>query len=250
MDIWSACKDRVAPAEVGGELLRIVESQEQVATNALVDTLFEQDILEHLLEHTKPPLPSTAQSLHYLLSTPFRYPPLPYGSRFGSRWEPSLLYGSHRLTTLFAEAAYYRLVFWSGMSTPPPSQKLLTQHTVFSARYHTQHGLQLQYLPFVEFIRELTAPDHYNATQQLGGAMRDAGVEAFEYFSARDPERSTNVALFSPTALASSQPTQQKSCLCETKADCVSFYANDPMLYHQFPRETFLVNGEFPHPAV
>jgi RES domain len=250
VDIWSACKDRVAPGVISGELLRIVESQEQVATNALVDTLFEQDILERLLEHTKPPLPSNSGSLHYLLSTPFRYPPLPYGSRFGSRWEPSLLYGSQTLPTLFAEAAYYRFVFWQGMSTPPPTLKLLTQHTVFTARYHTAHGLQLQLAPFTEFTEDLIDPMRYTITQQLGSAMREAGVEAFEYLSARDPARGVNVALFSPAALASSEPAQQRSCLCETKADTVSFYANDPMLYHQFPLETFLINGKFPHPAV
>ena len=60
-----------------GRLLRLVESQEQVATNSLVRTLAEQALLEDLIEASKPPLPATGHGLHYLLATPFRYPPLP-----------------------------------------------------------------------------------------------------------------------------------------------------------------------------
>ena len=69
-----------------------MESQEQVATNRLVATLAEQDLLESMLEASKPPLPKGTARLDYLLATPFRYPPLPHGSRFGGRHEPSLFY--------------------------------------------------------------------------------------------------------------------------------------------------------------
>jgi hypothetical protein len=81
-------------------LLRIVESQEQIAMLSLVDDLAEQAVLEDLLEQTKPPLPAGAERLHDLLSTPFRYPPLRHSSRFGQRFEPSLFYGVRRLPTL------------------------------------------------------------------------------------------------------------------------------------------------------
>ncbi|MCF6299044.1 MAG: hypothetical protein L3J01_04110 [Thiomicrorhabdus sp.] len=59
---------------VQGKLTRVVESQEQIATNQLVDNLEEQKQLEELLEKSKPKLPSKPNDLHYLLSTPFRYP--------------------------------------------------------------------------------------------------------------------------------------------------------------------------------
>lgn len=116
--------------------LGIVESQEQIATLSLVDDLAEQNLLEGLLERSKPSLPAGCKGLHDLLSTPFRYPPLRHGSRFGSRAEPGLLYGARRLPTVLAEAAYYRFVFWIGMTTPPPAGQLLTQHSVFWARFH------------------------------------------------------------------------------------------------------------------
>ncbi|WP_206045364.1 hypothetical protein [Oceanicoccus sagamiensis] len=73
MDIWQACKDRFTLRELNGRLVRVVESQEQVATNHLVDTLEEQHLLEQMLEENKPG--HSHKGLHYLLATPFRYPP-------------------------------------------------------------------------------------------------------------------------------------------------------------------------------
>lgn len=84
-DIWAAVGAQAQPRPLTGEILRLVESQEQVATNQLVSTLAEQDLLESMLEASKPPLPQGTARLDYLLATPFRYPPLPHGSRFGGR---------------------------------------------------------------------------------------------------------------------------------------------------------------------
>ena len=63
------------------DLWRGVEAQHQVATMRLVDDLREQELLEQLLEASKPPLPPDASAAHYLLSTPFRYVS-PWPSRF------------------------------------------------------------------------------------------------------------------------------------------------------------------------
>ena len=49
-DIWEACSDRAVPVTLAGEVFRLVESQEQVATNSLVGTLAEQALLEDLIE--------------------------------------------------------------------------------------------------------------------------------------------------------------------------------------------------------
>lgn len=120
MDIWQLCDGERQVRPLRGKLLRMVESQAQVATLQLVDNLAEQALLEELLESSKPPLPEAAEPLHYLLKTPFRYPPLRWGSRFGSVHEPSLFYAAQRLETAMAEAAYYRFVLWNGMAVPPP----------------------------------------------------------------------------------------------------------------------------------
>jgi hypothetical protein len=166
-DIWSQCQLGLHLGPLSGELLRLVESQEQVATSTLVDDLGEQALLEQLLDATKPvPRPGTG-GLNYLLASPFRYPPLRYGSRFGGRFEPSLFYGSRALGTVLAEAAYYRLVFWTAMSEPPPSGRLLTQHSLLRARYRGLRGLRLQDPPCAAHEAVLTHPSDYGPTQRV-----------------------------------------------------------------------------------
>jgi hypothetical protein len=226
----------------------MVESQEEVATNALVDTLEEQAALEGLLERTKPHRPGTDR-LHYLLATPFRYPPLGHGSRFGRRFEPSLFYGSIHRSALLAEAAYYRFVFAAGLATPFP-KPLLTRHTAFSARFRTRHGLRLEAAPFSDHRGTLTAPDDYAATQALGSAMRKHGIGAFTFTSARDPEGGINGALFEPAALADRTPRAQTPWTCETTAERVTWREHGAHEVVALPRETFLVAGGLPAPAV
>lgn len=246
--IWEACRDAARPGRLAGTLLRLVESQEQVATNALVDDLAEQALLEHLLERTKPPLRPGTAGLHYLLATPFRYPPLRHGSRFGTATEPSLLYGALERATVLAEAAYYRFVFWYGM-TRAPDPPLTTQHTLFGTAYTTTAGLRLQDPPFAAFHTELTDPADYSACQTLGSALRGQGIQAIEYRSARAPVPGINVGLFSPAALADSAPAFQEPWLCQTDGERVRFYSRQDGGTHAFAVDTFLVAGCLPMPA-
>ena len=247
-DVWSACREQARPGPLDGTVYRLVESQEQVATNALVTTLTEQALLEELLEASKPALPAEARGLHYLLATPFRYPPLPWGSRFGTRFEPGLFYGSRTPETVLAESAYYRFVFWTGM-TEPPTVPLATRHSLFSADIATARGLRLHEPPFEQYEAELTDRAHYAVTQALGGAMRETRIEAFEYRSARDPEAGLNVALYTPAAFATARPASLDEWLCETRGDRVSFYSRHGGGIRHFPLTTFLVDGRLPRPA-
>jgi len=248
MDIWAACREAVVPVVLGGELIRAVESQEQIATRTLVDDLAEQALLEDLLELSKPPVPDGSAHLDYLLSSPFRYPPLKYGSRFGTRNEPSLFYGALAVAPALAETAYYRLVFWSGMLMPPPMGRLTTEHTLFAARYATTHGLRLNESPFTAYTSTLTDPISYKDTQLLGRHMREAGIEAFEYRSARDPAGGINIALFTMRAFAEPAPLWKQSWLCDTREEEVSFY-NKIQGTWTYQRKQFLVDGQLPLPS-
>lgn len=250
MDIWAACGAAARPGPLRGGLVRLIENQEQVATRNLVDTLAEQVRLEELLERSKPPPPPGAGRLHYLLATPFRYPPLTHGSRFGSRSEPSLFYGSRQLPAALAEGAYYRFVFWHGMTAAPRSGQLTTQHTSFGADYKTTRGLRLQDPPFAAFEATLAAPDSYDATQRLGVNLREAGVEAIEFVSARSPRRGINVALFAPAAIASRRPRHQRAWLCQTGPETVSFSGRAPGTIYEFALPLFTVDGVLPQPAL
>jgi RES domain len=247
-DIWAAVGGEARPRPLAGEILRLVESQEQVATNRLVATLAEQDLLESMLEASKPALPKGTARLDYLLATPFRYPPLPHGSRFGGRHEPSLFYAARGVTTVLAESAYYRFVFWQGMREPP-QVPLRTQHTLFGARLRARRGYALQLPPFATFREVLASRDDYGSAQQLGRALRDAGADAIEYVSARDAYGGLNVALYTPTAFAAPRPTFKQEWLCETRADEVGFYARGDAGLRAFPLSQFTVEDRLPAPA-
>ena len=111
--IWTQC---AGASEIRALRLmpwRAVEGQHEVSTRKLVANAQEQALLEELIDRAKPP-DLTRGRLHYLLATPFRYPPLRWGSRFGTRQEQGIWYGSETRDAMFAEVAYYRFVFLEG----------------------------------------------------------------------------------------------------------------------------------------
>ncbi len=239
---------RAEPGTLMGTLKRIVENQEQKVTLDLTDSLAEHDVLESLLEASKP-LSGDHGSLarfDYLLRTPWRYPPLRWGSRFGRRFEPSLFYGSLGLRALFAEAAYYRLLFLEGMATPF-RDRVISQFTVFEALFRTDRGFDLSLPPFRRHEAVLRHKANYQPCQQLGSVLREKGIEAILYLSARAPGDAMNVALFSPMALRSRKHRNPRHGLAETRIDGVSFRFGSEVL--EFPRTAFLADGRLPVPA-
>src|SRR5262249_25292452 len=148
---------------------RAVEAQHQVSTRKLVDSADEQILLEELIDRVKPP-DTTRGRLHYLLSTPFRYPPLPHGSPFGARHERGIWYGSESKRTMFAEVAYYRLVFLEG--TRADLGVVTTQLTAFCIRARSARAVDLVAPPFDAHRRAIASPTRYTTTQALGATMR------------------------------------------------------------------------------
>ena len=250
MDIWKATNAEQHFKTIADDFVRIVESQQQIATTRIVDTLDEQAILESLLEETKPIVSEGTKHLHYLFSTPFRYPPLKHGSRFGSRFEPSLLYGSKSVETVLIECSYYRFLFWGGMSEPPKSKKFITEHTLFAGRYYSKQGLQLQNKPFNEHSSVLRDVANYSDTQVFGLAMREAGISAFEYHSARDSNKGVNIALFTADALLVNEPLYKTQWICSTTANNVRFVSRDDSKVYGFNINEFLTDGILPSAAI
>lgn len=248
--LWAECNgaDHIRPIQ--GVLHRLVESQEQAATLGYVNTLDEQALLEELLEASKPKYPQTVVAeLHYLLKTPFRYPPLPWGSRFGRVHEPSLFYGGLTLSAALSEAAYYRFVFFRSMGGEPPSSSLITKHSEFTVEYRTEKGIQLQGPPFDAYTGLLSHRTDYSHAQAMGTAMRAEGVQAFEYRSARSVSGELCGALFTPEAFAGDRPGSMEHWLCELTQEAVIFKEYGAGATHHFPVEDYLVDGDFPLPA-
>ena len=202
-----------------------------------------------MIERVKQP-DRTEGKLHYLLFTPFRYPPLPHGSRFGGRRERGIWYGSLEQRGAFAEVAYYRLLFLEG--TKAELGTVETALTAFTASVRTTRGIDLTAPPFDAHRRAIASPTSYSSSQALGTAMRAAGVEAFKYHSARDAEGGTNVGVFAPSAFGSAKPKAFETWYCFASRERVEVAPSGYVRRdtYAFPRTQFLVRGELPSPAL
>jgi hypothetical protein len=189
---------------------RAVEAQHVVSTLRLTDDDPEQqDLLERILDESKPALPPEARNMHYLLATPFRYPPLPYGSRFRAAPDPGVLYAAEERRTACAEMGYWRWRFVAdsaGLTGIPASPQTLFQVGVKGA------GIDLRQPPFNRYAALWTDPSDYSATQELGRVARLSGiVSAIVYESVRDPEAGWCIAVLDPRALRPKQPVAQQT---------------------------------------
>jgi hypothetical protein len=106
--------------------------------------------------------------------------------------------------------------------------------------------------PFDAYRRDISSPSSYQSSQALGAAMRDAGVEAFRYPSARDAEEGINVAAFVPSVFGKSKPKSLETWHCSASREHVDVTQGDYFVRRRFAyrREQFLVRGELPAPAL
>ena len=245
--IWDSCNGAQRIQQISGRVYRLAESQEQIATRRYVDSLQEQATLEEMLETSKP-VYDEYPHLDYLLRTPFRYPPLEHGSRFGRPHEPSLFYGAESVNTTLVEVAYYRFLFFQAIAEHPKPQ-LCSEHTIFSVDYRTEQGIKLQNPPFNQYAQQLRDPADYRLTQQLGTDMRNAGVQGFQYESARDLSKGICIGLFSPEPFVDTRPIDQTSWFCEVDSSTVAFKQLHQLHVINFGIEQFQVNGILPKPA-
>ena len=205
---------------------RAVEAQYKVVTRKLVDSLEEQFLLEELLESRKPAYHQDSdEHLHYLLSTPFRYPPLKFGSRFGTRLQRGIWYGSARVKTALSEVAYYRFLFLEG--TDADLGTVYTDFTVFRASIKTSRGIDLTREPFLKLKSRFIDSSDYRRTQELGTNMRDANIHAFRYFSARDKDNGINIAVLNGLAFEQKRPLESMHWHCIANLNQVEFLSQD-----------------------
>lgn len=247
--IWTRCADAAEIGRLRARPWRVVEAQHVVSTRRLVDDDAEQRILEEMLETGKPPLGAGESRLHYLLSTPFRYPPLRHGSRFGTRAERGIWYGAVEQRTAFAESAYYRLLFLEG--TGADLGPLRLDVSAFTARIEAVRGIDLTREPFRRYRSRIASKVSYVSSQPLGRAMRRAGVEAFLYPSARDAEGGDDIGVFTPRVFASPRPSMPETWYCVATREAVEYSKRDPFrrAVYRFPATAFHVRGTLPAPA-
>ncbi len=249
MDIWQAVDGKAHIKPLIANIHRLVESQEQIATLSLADDIYAQGILEELLETSKAPDEYRHSNLHYLLKTPFRYPPLTYGSRFGSTYEQGIFYASMHISTALAETAYYRFVFMAGPEIPY-EHVISSEYTAFTIAVKTEKAMLLDQWPFDAYEAILTSPISYQATQTLGSNMRQHEVSLFRYISARDKSKGKNIGVFTPDVFCKQKPSHLTQWLCQSKFQEVGFISLEDNSRFLFKQEDFWEDGKFPSPAV
>ena len=167
-----------------------------------------QELLEQILEESKPPLPADARDLHYLLATPYRYPPLPRGSRFRAWPDPGVLYAASERRTACAEMGYWRWRFVA--DSDGLSEISAAPQTVFQVGMNGP-GIDLRVGAFASRAALWTNPGDYSATQWLGRAAREEAVALIVYESVRDPERGACVAALQPSVFRPRRPVAQET---------------------------------------
>jgi hypothetical protein len=221
------------------------------STRKLVDSDDEQQVLETLIDTAKPPWPLGRRfvGLHYLLATPFRHPPLRYGSRFGTRRERGIFYCAEDQATVLAEKAYYVLLFLEG--TAADIEPLTRPLTVFQVRISTKKGADLTQAPFDAHVERISSPTSYGDSQRLGASMRESGVAAFRFSSARDPGGGANLGLFEPV-FTTKQPGNAEQWICTATRARVELKPGPAVMRSRtsFPRAAFEVEGVLPMPGV
>ena len=249
MNITDIIKYAGGLTKYANSVCRMVETQEYAATTSLVDDLEEQAILEQILDDFKPSYADDTQDLHYLISTPFRYPPLKYGSRFGAITEPSFFYASESIQTCLAEAAFYRFYLIDGTETPFP-KVIQSEHSLFFVKVLSSHTLDLTHIADTDIQQQLTDPQSYSLTQKIGQFARQDGADLLRYFSARSQEKGVNVAIDNPTIIQSDKPEDKVEYICQLDPQTGILRLSKPRTFPvTFTREQFLVDGELPLPS-
>lgn len=235
---------------------RIVEDQSRSTTRKYVDSANEHEILEDLLDKSKPKIKFYNdeiyfKNLHYLLSTPFRYPPLKWGSRFGQKIERGLLYASENLTTAMSEIAFYKLAFLRATEGNIKSNTI--SYTAFNINISSNKYIDLCNKPFSKYTEQISSKTNYQDSQLLGTNMRHHQIESFRYKSARAPKCGYNFGIFTPKSLQDNQNLENtfKFLRCYYTKEIVEFSFKQQALIPTsvFPINLFLINGLMPLPV-
>lgn len=221
-----------------GSVDRIVERQEDSATTRITEDLVEQQMLEEMLEGSKPG--TLSSRIHYLLGTPFRYPPLDYGSRFGTTYDRWIFYGSLDTETCLRECGYYRFKLFFDMATPPPGP-VGCEHTMFTVGLATDRSVDLCAPAYTAVRDELVSVESYDLTHRVGLRARDANAQMLVFQSARGAGK--NVAVFDE-AVFKREPMNQRLWISQVRADRVMFRGKQG--FFQFPVKDYqTTSGEF-----
>ncbi len=226
---------------------RVVETQEIAATKAITASAADQSRLESILDASKPTVPDDCSGLSYLLFTPFRYPPLDYGSRFGSALERGIFYASTDPECAFAETAVYLWLFQAGPLEVGPLETIRDHRTLFSIVVTSTRVINLTNSEYTCWKDILCDPADWSASQQFGSQAREVDTDYILYTSAR-MAKGINTAVFNPSVFADSGPQDQQHWQLVLNDNTCWFGKRGESI--EFFREDFEKCGRIPHPCL
>ena len=237
--IWTPAELLSKATSLSGNCWRVVEAQHRASTMKITDTLEEQEILEKIIEDTKPPVPPGCEGLDFLLMTPFRYSAQnPFGTRFRRANAPDgVFYAAEHSSTAIAEMAFYRLLFFAESPQIPWPQNP-GEYTAFATEFGSKQGLDLTVRPFAGNDLLYHFVD-YSFSQLLAERAREAGITVLKYTSVRDPDRKPNLAILSPTAFAKTGLVDRESWKLHLDSNGARASCEAPRISIAFDRNTF-----------
>jgi hypothetical protein len=235
LPIWTPAALSSSALPYTGTAWRLVEAQHRVSTLRLVDTLAEQQLLEEILDQSKPVVPAECQGLDYLLSTPFRYgAAYPKGSRFRRAGRTlGVFYAAEAVETAIAELAFYRVLFFAE-SPETEFPESAADYTAFSVALDVEHMADLTAPPLSADAASWSDPVDYTACQNLADAARSAEVVLLRYQSVRDPGRGANLAVLSCRAFARPVPLSRQTWRIRLDPDRVQALCDFPVVSLEF----------------
>jgi hypothetical protein len=240
--MWTPDELKSNACQYSGHVWRMVETQYVISTLRLVDNLEEQQVLESLLDESKPPIPHDCQHLDFLLYTPFRYAPLGGGSRFRRANQPEgVFYASESEETLICENAFLLLLFYAespGTKRPKSS----VQRTAFSVQCKSNDCIDLTTPPLLRDKLLWTDLANYSHCQDLADAARRASITAIRYQSVRDPNGGCNIGLLSCSAFAATKTSDLQTWHILVKPKLLQLWCESTRTRYEFKISDFMAD--------
>jgi hypothetical protein len=223
-------------SSIAQDAYRVVESQARNSTRQLTDSDEEQEHLEDMVEKSKPPYVKGSETLNYLIKTPFRYPPLKEGSRFGNKYEHGIFYASLELKTALCEKAFWVLNVL--LDSEEEFAPFFPPITSFKVNVTSAKTLDLTKGKWLKEKNKISNPKSHTHSQKIGDAARDKKVEVIKFFSARE-EGGINLAVLTPNVFLQKKPKQQKHLSVYVDQKNVSFTCDVSNIKHSFSVDDF-----------
>ncbi len=215
-----------------------MEHQATIATMHVVQgNLAKHDILESVLEDSKPALPDDTAGLHWLAATPFRYMRA-RESRWGRTGTRGIWYGALSQEVALRECIFHRRAFFGAYDADKPHT---LEMSLIQAKVDTKAAVDFSDSRFNRIRKKIEDPDDYSACHAKAEVALKSGAHLIVYNSARTPDTSSDrrcVAVMSPQAFG------KPAIICEGKTVSLSVDDKHVRAYFNTSRTTIEFSQE------